>query len=106
MAMKRIYSARNLPEAHLLLHLLGHEGIRARVVGEHLQGAMGEIPFPEVYPEVWIEREHDAARALRIVSDFEHGADDARTVRCLDCGEDNPRNFQICWSCGESLLTL
>ena len=65
---------------------------------------MGEIPFLEIYPEVWVERERDTALALRIVSDFENGVDDPRTVKCLDCGEDNPRNFQICWSCGHSIL--
>lgn len=102
--MRRVYSARNLPEAHLVLHLLDHAGIRARVIRENLQGALGEIPFAEVYPEVWIERERDTALALRIVRDFEYGSEEPGTHRCNHCNEENPRNFQLCWSCGHSIV--
>jgi Putative prokaryotic signal transducing protein len=104
--VRRVYSARNLPEAHLVLHLLDHAGIRARVVRENLLGAVGEIPFPEVYPEVWIEREHDTARALCIVRDFECASDEPGTHECDRCHEENPRNFQLCWSCGHTIVAI
>ena len=37
--MKRIYSAANLMEAHIILDLLRHAGINARLFNENAQGA-------------------------------------------------------------------
>ncbi|MEE4186810.1 MAG: DUF2007 domain-containing protein [Gammaproteobacteria bacterium] len=42
--MKAVYDAANAIEAHMIVHLLGQSGIYGRVEGEHLQGAMGELP--------------------------------------------------------------
>lgn len=61
--MLRLGTAANLPEAHLLLHRLAQAGIEARVLNEHAQGGLGEIPFTHAYPEIWIMEAADAARA-------------------------------------------
>jgi len=42
--MRRIYEPENLLEAEMLLGMLANEGITARLVGEHLLGAIGELP--------------------------------------------------------------
>jgi hypothetical protein len=44
--MKKIYSAANLMEAHIMLDLLGQSGIDARLFNENAQGAAGQIPYP------------------------------------------------------------
>lgn len=101
--MFRLYSAANLPEAHLLLHRLAQAGIEARVLNEHAQGGMGEIPFTHAYPEIWIMEEADEARARRIVVEFEQAPSSPDTARCASCGEMNPPAFEICWRCGRVL---
>jgi putative signal transducing protein len=101
--MLKIYSAQNLPEAYLLVHLLAQAGIEARVFNENLQGALGNIPFPEAYPQVWLLRENDAARARQVLGEYERRPAQRGTLRCRECGEENPDNFQICWNCARAL---
>ncbi len=43
--MRRLFLAADLPEAHLVLQLLKHAGIEARVFDETAQGGLGEISF-------------------------------------------------------------
>ncbi|WP_339511172.1 putative signal transducing protein [Pseudomonas sp. RL_15y_Pfl2_60] len=42
--MQRIYEPRDLIEAELLLGMLASEGIEAFISGQHLAGAVGELP--------------------------------------------------------------
>jgi Putative prokaryotic signal transducing protein len=101
--MKKLYSAQNLQEAHLVMHLLAHAGIEARVFNENLQGALGDIPFGEAYPQIWLVREKDSDRAKQVVQEYERGPVEKGSIWCRSCGEENPRHFQICWSCTRSI---
>ncbi len=102
--MFRLCTAANLPEAHLLLHRLAQAGIEARVLNEHAQGGLGEIPFTHAYPEIWIMEAADEERARRIVVEFEQAPSSPDTAQCAACGEMNPPAFEICWRCGQPLL--
>jgi hypothetical protein len=42
--MKTVLHALNSLEAHIIKGLLESEGIASNIVGEYLQGAMGELP--------------------------------------------------------------
>lgn len=42
--MRTLYEAGNAVEAHMLMHLLQQEGYSPQVLGEYLQGGIGEIP--------------------------------------------------------------
>jgi hypothetical protein len=44
MPMRVVYEAENLIDAHLVKGMLENEGIPAHVRGEHLTGALGELP--------------------------------------------------------------
>jgi len=100
----RIYSANDLQEAHLLMGLLRREGIPAHVFNENAVGGMGEIPFTQTWPEIWLEDDRDRARAEAVIERYEQ-APDARApaVRCHSCGEENPAEFEVCWNCGNEL---
>ena len=99
--MIRIYKAANLPQAHLLAGLLRHANIAVRVFNENAQGGLGELPFGEVYPEVWIEDEQALSKANAIIQDFDHSPAEPGSVFCRACNEENPANFELCWKCGE-----
>lgn len=101
--MIRIYQAANLPQAHLVAGLLRHSGIASRVLKENAQGGLGDIPFSEAYPEVWIENTADYARAAAIIEAFEGPSADSGSRVCPVCGEENPGNFELCWKCGMQL---
>lgn len=102
--MKKVYSAANLPDAHLLSHMLDDAGIEHHIFNENLQGGVGELPFTHTYPEIWIVRESDFERARQVISLFERPDDSSdETVKCAACGEENPGSFEICWQCGKPL---
>lgn len=62
--MKTLYEAGSAIEAHMLVDLLKQEGIEAQVLGEALQGAVGEIPATGLVRLVVNEADHAAARAV------------------------------------------
>jgi Putative prokaryotic signal transducing protein len=62
--MKTLYQAASVVEAHMLRDLLWREGIVAHIHGEHLQGAMGELPAAGLIRLVVDEPDFDRARVL------------------------------------------
>ena len=103
--VRKLYTAANLPEAYMVVDQLRAAGIEARVFNENAQGGLGELPFTHAYPEVWVMKEGDWKRAREVVVAYERGCetDAGAVVRCPDCGEENPANFQLCWNCEKSL---
>lgn len=101
--MKRLCKASSLPDAHILRGVLEQAGIRVHVFNENAQGGVGQLPVNEAFPELWLDDEADFDRAQSVVKEFEEGPRNTGTTRCSGCGEDNPGNFQVCWSCGANL---
>jgi hypothetical protein len=67
--MTVVYEASNNVEAHMILHLLQQAGIAGQIDGEHLQGAMGELP---AMGNVRVRVEpQDADEARQIIVDWE-----------------------------------
>ncbi len=62
--MRTLYQAANAVEAHMILHLLKQHGITGHVLGEHLQGAVGELPAAGLVRVTVDEADHDRGRAL------------------------------------------
>ena len=100
--MRRIYSAATLPDAHLVVGLLAQAGIAAKVFNENAQGGIGEIPFTQAWPEVWLEDERDIGPALDVIRRLERKGSNLQ-IGCKACGEMNPENFEICWNCGVAI---
>ena len=100
-AMFRLYTAANLPEAHLVLHRLQAAGIKAKVFNENAQGGLGELPV--TYPEIWVEQATDVEKGRNIIREFEQSDVVATSRVCAQCGEENPANFEVCWQCGSPI---
>jgi len=90
-------------EAQILIDLLGHAGIEARLFNENAQGGLGEIPFIHAYPEVWVIDDSNLDRGKVVVNNYENLPVEVATIFCRACGEESPRNFQLCWHCGVDL---
>lgn len=99
--MLKLYDASNLTEAQLLLDLLTQAGIDAQILNSFAQGASGEIPFGQAYPEIWIQDEQDLIRARTIVTEYETTPLTTDWRYCRYCGERSPANFELCWHCGK-----
>jgi hypothetical protein len=103
--MERFYIALNRFDAYLLLHRLQHAGIAAHVFNEHAQSIVGYVPadIGVAQPQVWLENSSDRPRAERELAAMQSERARTGSVRCSDCGEENPANFELCWKCGRSL---
>ena len=66
--MKRIYCAGTLLEAQLVADTLSSIGILNHVLNQHAVGAMGELPYSQVLPEIWIDNHAHEARAREVVA--------------------------------------
>lgn len=97
--MKRVCSSEFLHEIGHLKNLLEQAGIACIVRNEQLSGGLGEIPFLECMPELWVLDDADLPRAQRLI-DVERQVSSAAPWRCGDCGSTNEGQFAICWRCG------
>lgn len=98
--MKKIYTAANLADAHIVLNLLQSENIVAHIFNQHAQSGMGEIPFTHAYPEVWLTEDSDESRAQDLIYIYQ-STPAGKNWRCTGCGEENPGNFELCWQCAK-----
>ena len=68
--MKKIYSAANLTEAHIIKGLLESNGIETYVGGFYLQGGIGELPASDT-AAIYVYEEQ-AAEAKIIIHQYEN----------------------------------
>jgi hypothetical protein len=97
--MKRVYWSESLPEVGHVRNLLLQAGIACVVRNEQLSGGLGEIPFLECLPELWVLDDADAPRARQLIDRQQESAS-AATWQCADCGNANEGQFAACWNCG------
>jgi hypothetical protein len=101
--VKRIFTGDSLAEVGHLRNLLEQHGIACFIKNEQLSGALGEVPFLECLPELWVLDDADQAAAETRVREF-HRHDVAEGAgepwHCGRCGEDNEAQFAACWHCG------
>jgi len=100
--MKKVTSSSSIVIINHYKNLLQSEGIDAFLRNEHLGSIVGEMPFVEVWPELWIKNDLDYDRALQLINSEELMTESpAEDWRCKKCGEQNEGQFAACWSCGE-----
>lgn len=96
MPMPTVFEAANLVEAHMVQDLLRQQGLTsARVEGEYLQGAMGELPARGLLRVVVDEAEATAAR--RLIAEFEAAQPDGGPTRAGHGAQRAPS--RVGWAC-------
>jgi len=88
------------PLAGLLKERLEQEGIACMLRNEELFAAMGEIPFLELRPELWVLDDEVLPRARLLVKSWLAADKDAVPWICPQCGERLEGQFGACWKCG------
>jgi hypothetical protein len=97
--MKLLARAENLLLGTIWAESLRAAGIRCELRNTTLSGAIGEIPFLECAPQLWITRDADEPRALEILCELRRPAG-GPGWRCTQCGEYSEPQFGACWQCG------
>ena len=97
----QIFSHRERPLANLLRERLASEGIVCLVRNDELSSALGEIPFVECYPELWLVDDEVWPRARLLLEQWQaETAETGSDWTCSNCGERLEGQFQSCWQCG------
>ena len=97
--MKKVTSSDSLVTISHYKNLLESEGIEAFIRNEHLGGILGEMPFQEVWPELWVRNDLDLDRAKQLIDSTITQESPAESWRCDNCGADNEGQFAACWQC-------
>ena len=82
--------------------LLESQGIRTFMKNEFGSSVVGELPFVEVVPQLFVLERSDLVRARELLAsqnlDAPAKAEPAWT--CPDCGAEVDGNYSRCWNCG------
>lgn len=100
--MKRVFSSDSLVEIGHLKNLLEQYGIRCLIKNEPLSGALGEIPFVDCWPELWVIVDEQADEASRLIAEQQQEPRTSAPWRCKRCGETVEGQFAVCWQCGSA----
>ena len=102
MSYKKVYSAANTTEAHLIQGLLERESIETNLLGENLSTIWGGLQTDFNQVDIQVDKEK-YAEAVEIILKYEeilkHSAGDGKSWQCKECNKVNPDTFEICWNC-------
>jgi len=101
--MKKLhtFSHRERPFATLLKERFTTEGVVCLVRNDELSTALGEIPFVECYPELWVVDDEVYPRARLLLEQWlAEAAEISPEWTCSKCDERIEGQFQSCWKCG------
>ncbi len=98
--MIKVYESFNISQVGQAQSLLNSEGIETFIRNEFACSVMGEVPFVEVCPQLFILDAAQEERARELLQPFEHqpqGPD----WHCDQCGSEVDAPFGQCWNCGQ-----
>lgn len=104
--MKELFREQDITRVSYYKAVLENNEIPTMIKNEHLTGSgLTEIPIPEFFPALFVLNDEDHMQATAIIREHlianQKNAD--IEITCVSCGETNPGNFEICWSCGNSV---
>jgi hypothetical protein len=97
--MKLLVRCEHTIAAAHLAGALRAAGIGCEVRNTTLSGALGEIPFLECAPQIWIHNALDEARAHDLIAQLRLPVAGEPWI-CGRCGEVLEPQFGECWNCG------
>lgn len=80
--------------------LLESHGIETFIRNQFGSSVMGEVPFVEVVPQLFVLKQKDVDRAVELLQSNRAVAQSAVDWTCPGCGVDVDGQFSHCWQCG------
>lgn len=100
--MKRLFVSQSLVEVESFKELLEKSGITCTIKNQQASSLAGEVPFTEVFPELWVINDADLDRAKEFLEGQRSNKEaDSPAWRCVGCGERHVGQFTACWKCGK-----
>ncbi len=99
--MLKLFVSPLLMEVESLKEILEQEEITCTLKNQQGSSLAGEVPFAEVFPELWIVNNDDFPQAQEILESWRQGQpQDVTAWTCSSCGESHDKDFTACWKCG------
>lgn len=100
--MKHVFDHIDFTIVGHLQTVLAAEGIQTEIRNLGGSAMAGELPFTQVYPELWILKDSDEPKARKIIREYrdKDGAPTGPNWTCPSCGEAIEGVFGACWNCG------
>ena len=101
LTMQKLFSSHNLVEVESFKELLEQEGIQTWIKNQQGSSLAGEVPFAEVFPELWVLNDADHRAASEFLDNW-HTATPLKSTSwiCSGCKEAHEKDFTACWKCG------
>jgi hypothetical protein len=98
--MRKLIESGDSVKIGQLASMLESDGIRTFVKNLNQSSLMGEVPFAEVFPELWIVDDAQWAEAQQLLASYQTAAPvSGSDWICPACGEEVPKEFGQCWNC-------
>jgi len=82
--------------------ILESQGIPTFIRNQFASSVMGEVPFIEVCPQLYILDEADLAKARQLLSLDQPDPLRTQAWICPDCGVEIEAQFGQCWNCASA----
>ena len=102
--MLKLFVSPLLMEVESLKEILEQENILCTIKNQQGSSLAGEVPFAEVFPELWVNDE-DFPTAQEFLEHWRQAQPTETTSwTCPKCGEALEKDFTACWKCGGDRL--
>lgn len=98
--MFKVFEDFNFSRVGQAQSLLESNGIRTFLKNEFGSSVVGELPFVEVIPQLFVLEEKDIGKAEELLSSETQAVEPAADWACPECGADVDGHFSRCWRCG------
>ena len=101
--MKEIFRHRELHQVTRSMDILENAGIETLLRNENL--SVTAAPIPEFFPHLCVLNDEEFPKAVKLLGEHDEKMAKGAEVqlRCPSCGEMNPGNFDVCFSCHEPI---
>ena len=100
--MIKLYVSQSLVDVESRKEVLEQAGILCTVKNQQGSSLAGEVPFAEVFPELWVIHDEDYPKAKDILENWDKEPASIKSDwRCSQCGEIHEGEFTTCWKCGQ-----
>lgn len=100
--MIKVFEDFNFTRVGQMQSLLESHGIKTFLKNEFGSSVVGELPFVEVVPQLFVLEENDAEKARELLSAESLDHHPAADWTCSECGSEVEGNFSQCWKCGKA----
>ncbi len=100
--MKKLYVSQSLIDVESRKELMDQAEIPCMIKNQRSAMLGGEVPFAEVFPELWVLQDEDLKQAETLLKDWEEAQPlETSSWTCDSCGEVHQKEFTSCWKCNQ-----